>query len=68
MTTCPRTAQRTLNGAGYSRARRRGFNVQTLSQKVSNRSQNGKVVDEQPAGGRRAPARSTVTIYIGRSG
>jgi eukaryotic-like serine/threonine-protein kinase len=45
-----------------------GFNVQTLSQKVSNRSQNGKVVDEQPAGGRRALARSTVTIYIGRSG
>ena len=43
-----------------------GFNVQTLSQKVSDRSQNGKVVDEQPAGGRRAPARSTVTIYVGR--
>jgi serine/threonine-protein kinase len=56
----PQAARAKLSGAG--------FNVQTLSQKVSNRSQNGKVVDEQPAGGRRAPARSTVTIYIGRSG
>lgn len=43
-----------------------GFNVQTLTQAVSTREQNGKVVDEQPAGGRRAPARSTVTIYVGR--
>jgi beta-lactam-binding protein with PASTA domain len=56
----PQTARARLSSAG--------FNVQTLSQKVSSRSQNGKVVDEQPAGGRRAPARSTVTIYVGRFG
>jgi beta-lactam-binding protein with PASTA domain len=56
----PQTARARLSSAG--------FNVQTLSQKISSPSQNGKVVDEQPAGGRRAPARSTVTIYIGRSG
>jgi serine/threonine-protein kinase len=43
-----------------------GFNVQTLRQVVSSRSQAGKVVDEQPAGGRRAPRRSIVTIYVGR--
>lgn len=42
-----------------------GFNVQTLHQPVSNRSQLGKVVDEQPRG-RNAPARSVVTIYVGR--
>jgi beta-lactam-binding protein with PASTA domain len=52
--------------AARARLSSAGFNVQTLSQKVSNPSQNGKVVDEQPAGGRRAPARSTVTIYVGR--
>jgi serine/threonine-protein kinase len=43
-----------------------GFTVQTLRQPVSDRSQVGKVVDEQPRG-RNAPARSVVTIYVGRS-
>jgi serine/threonine-protein kinase len=43
-----------------------GFRVQTLSQGVSDSSQVGKVVDEQPAGGRNAPAGSVVTIYVGR--
>jgi serine/threonine-protein kinase len=42
-----------------------GFNVQTLHQPVSDPSQVGKVVDEQPRG-RNAPARSVVTIYVGR--
>jgi beta-lactam-binding protein with PASTA domain len=42
-----------------------GFNVQTLRQPVSDPSQVGKVVDEQPRG-RNAPARSIVTIYVGR--
>jgi len=42
-----------------------GFNVQTLHQPVSDRSQVGKVVDEQPRG-RNAPRRSVVTIYVGR--
>jgi beta-lactam-binding protein with PASTA domain len=40
--------------------------VQLLSRKVSTRSQNGVVVDEQPAGGRKVPAGSTVTIYVGK--
>jgi serine/threonine-protein kinase len=42
-----------------------GFNVQTLRQPVRDRSQVGKVVDEQPRG-RNAPSRSVVTIYVGR--
>jgi serine/threonine-protein kinase len=43
-----------------------GFRVQRLTQKTSDRSRNGKVVDVQPAAGFRAPADSVVTIYIGR--
>jgi len=43
-----------------------GFKVQTLPQGVTDASQIGTVVDEQPAGGRRAPVGSTVTIYVGR--
>jgi beta-lactam-binding protein with PASTA domain len=42
------------------------FTVQTLRQPVSDGSQVGKVVDEQPRG-RNAPLRSVVTIYVGRS-
>jgi serine/threonine-protein kinase len=44
-----------------------GFKVQTLSQGVTDSSQIGKVVDEQPAGGKNAPAGSIVTIYVGRA-
>jgi beta-lactam-binding protein with PASTA domain len=43
-----------------------GFKVQTLPQGVSDPSQVGKVVDEQPAGGKNAPTGSVVTIYVGR--
>jgi beta-lactam-binding protein with PASTA domain len=43
-----------------------GFKVHELSRKVTSLSQNGKVVDEQPSGGRKAPAGSDVTIYVGR--
>ena len=43
-----------------------GFTVQTLRQPVSDPSQVGKVVDEQPRG-RNAPLHSVVTIYVGRS-
>jgi len=50
-----------------SRLTAAGFRVQTLPQGVSDRSQIGKVVDEQPAGGRRAPLGSVVTIYVGRA-
>jgi eukaryotic-like serine/threonine-protein kinase len=42
-----------------------GFKVQVLSVKPTNFAQSGKVVDEQPAGGTRAPDGSTVTISIG---
>jgi len=44
-----------------------GFKVQTLPQGVTDSSQIGKVVDEQPAGGKNAPAGSIVTIYVGRA-
>ena len=44
-----------------------GFKVQTLPQGVSDPSQVGKVVDEQPAGAKNAPAGSVVTIYVGRA-
>jgi beta-lactam-binding protein with PASTA domain len=43
-----------------------GFKVQTLPQGVTDANQIGTVVDVQPAGGRRAPVGSTVTIYVGR--
>ena len=44
-----------------------GFRVQTLPQGVSDPSQVGKIVDEQPAGGKNAPRGSVVTIYVGRA-
>jgi beta-lactam-binding protein with PASTA domain len=48
-----------------SRLEAAGFKVQELTRRVSSKSQNGLVVDEQPSPGRRVPARSTVTIYLG---
>ena len=57
-------------GLSASQARSRlsaaGFKVQQLTRTVSRPSQAGVVVDEQPAGGRRAPAGTTVTIYVGK--
>jgi serine/threonine-protein kinase len=52
--------------AARSKLTAAGFNVQTLRQPVSDPSQDGKVVDEQPRG-RNAPLHSVVTIYVGRS-
>lgn len=49
-----------------SRLETAGFKVLTLSQPVSDPSQIGKVVDEQTAGGRRAPVGSVVAFYVGR--
>ena len=46
-----------------ARLRAAGFRVQQLSRRVQDRSKDGVVVDEQP--GQRAPAGSTVTIYVG---
>ena len=55
--------------AGEARAKltAAGFRVQTLPQGVSDPSQVGVVVDEQPAGGKNAPTGSVVTIYVGRA-
>ena len=49
-----------------SRLESAGFQVQRLTQTTTVRSRSGKVVDVQPAAGVRAPAGSTVTIYVGR--
>jgi len=49
-----------------SRLENAGFTVQELTQKTSVRSQDGKVVDCQPAAGIHAPAGSVVTFYVGR--
>ena len=53
--------------AARSKLTAAGFKVQTLPQGVTDRAQVGKVVDEQPAGGRNAPAGSVITIYVGRA-
>ena len=45
-----------------------GFKVQVTMAQASDPSQNGIVIDEQPAGGTRAPDGSTVTIHVGSSG
>ena len=50
-----------------ARLRSAGFAVQRLTQKVSPGLPVGVVVDEQPAGGRKVPAGSTVTIYVGKA-
>ena len=52
--------------AARSKLQAAGFSVQTLQQPVSDPAQVGRVVDEQPAGGRNAPAGSVITIYVGR--
>ena len=51
-----------------SRLESAGFEVQTLQQRVGDRGQVGKVVDEQTAGGRRAPVGARISIYVGRAG
>jgi len=50
-----------------ARLRSAGFKVQELARAVSDRSQNGRVVDEQPSGGPKVPQGTTVTIYVGRA-
>jgi serine/threonine-protein kinase len=44
-----------------------GFTVLVLDQQTSDPAQDGRVVDEQPVSGARAPAGSQVTIFVGRS-
>lgn len=54
-------------GAASAKLTAAGFRVQTLPQGVSDPSQVGKIVDEQPAGAKNAPTGSVVTIYVGRA-
>jgi beta-lactam-binding protein with PASTA domain len=44
-----------------------GFVVQVIAVNTGDPSQDGNVIDEQPAGGTRAPQGSTVTIYVSRT-
>ena len=44
-----------------------GFEVQVIMVPPADPSQSGRVVDEQPSAGTRAPTGSTVTIYVGSS-
>jgi beta-lactam-binding protein with PASTA domain len=50
-----------------SRLQAAGFTVQVIPTPTSDPSQAGTVIDEQPAGGTRAPQGSTVTIYVGQT-
>ncbi len=54
------TATTTLQNAGFS--------VETITVPVTDPSQAGNVVDEQPGGGTKAPQGSQVTIYVGQTG
>jgi serine/threonine-protein kinase len=42
-----------------------GFQIQVIMVPPPDPSQSGIVIDEEPAGGTRAPEGSTVTIYVG---
>jgi hypothetical protein len=42
--------------------------VQVLAVPTQGQNQDGVVIDEQPAGGIRAPSGSSVAIYVGRFG
>jgi beta-lactam-binding protein with PASTA domain len=46
--------------------RNAGFKVVVLNRPVTNSTQDGNVVDEQPHGGSSTPSGSQVTIFIGR--
>ena len=44
-----------------------GFQVQVVEQETADPSQDGIVIDQDPAGGTQAPQGATVTIVVGRS-
>jgi serine/threonine-protein kinase len=52
------TATTTLQNAG--------FQVVVIDQPTADQTEDGIVLDEQPAGGTRAPRGSVITIYVGR--
>ena len=43
-----------------------GFKVTVVRQTVTDPSEQGIVLDQQPGGGTNAPAGSTVTIFVGK--
>jgi serine/threonine-protein kinase len=43
-----------------------GFAVQVFTTPVTDQTQNGLVVDQQPEGGTQAPTGSQITIYVGQ--
>jgi beta-lactam-binding protein with PASTA domain len=43
-----------------------GFKVEVIDEATSDQSQDGVVIDEQPAASTQAPAGSEITIYVGR--
>jgi serine/threonine-protein kinase len=43
-----------------------GFKVNVINQSVTDPSEDGIVLDQQPGGGTNAPAGSTVTIFVGK--
>ena len=45
-----------------------GFQVVVIDQPTADQTEDGVVLDEQPAGGTRAPRGAVVTIYVGRFG
>ena len=45
-----------------------GFQVVVIDQPTTDQTEDGVVLDEQPAGGTRAPRGAIVTIYVGRLG
>lgn len=47
--------------------RQSGFRVEVIGRAVTDPAQEGLVVDQQPAGGSRAPQGSTVTIFVGEA-
>ena len=52
-------------GTATATLRQAGFTVVAIDQPTTDQSQNGIVLDEQPAPGSRIPAGSQVTIYVG---
>ncbi len=44
-----------------------GFTVEEIDKSVTSSSQNGVVIDEQPAGGTQAPEGAKITIVVARS-
>jgi beta-lactam-binding protein with PASTA domain len=53
------TATQTLQQAGFA--------VEVIGRPVTDPSEEGLVVDQQPAGGTRAPRGATITIYVGEA-